>query len=297
MIFPEPNFRSPTISIPYLPYGGGCYVRHQAPTSWKKQQILDRVLLSEQEQEIIVDVDVSYTHRKYECLKEAEEQDVSKLYSVSAPSLAALSSTSSSFNQTFPQPVQLKQKQQNRTNPCNIIAMSRKAPKERKFKHIISPKRAEGLYDRQHNPKELQVGTTVLNENTPHKQRKGGIMDDRWLGPYILLTDALEEMNTKNQMKIWMLILKRIKEQMLEVKRMEGKVDQIKIMERKVHQMKIMERNVYEMKRMKDQMLKVKRMYGKVDQVKRMYGKVDQMKKMERKVPQMKRIYRTMPEL
>eukprot|EP00731_Ephydatia_muelleri_P022006 Em0014g597a len=33
-----------------------------------------RVLLSEQEQEKIVDVDGSYTHRKYECLKEAGEQ-------------------------------------------------------------------------------------------------------------------------------------------------------------------------------------------------------------------------------
>ncbi|KAL5505774.1 hypothetical protein EMCRGX_G007270 [Ephydatia muelleri] len=46
----------------------------EAPTPWKKQQILDRVLLSEQEQEKIVDVDGSYTHRKYECLKEAGEQ-------------------------------------------------------------------------------------------------------------------------------------------------------------------------------------------------------------------------------
>ena len=40
------------------------------------------------------------------------------------------------------------------------------------------------LHDRKHNPNELQVGTTVLNENTPQKQCKGGNMDDRWLGPY-----------------------------------------------------------------------------------------------------------------
>ena len=68
----------------------------EAPTSWKNQQILDRfviqlktdisalkyfftslylrVLLSEQELEKIVDVDGSYTHRTYECLKEAGEQ-------------------------------------------------------------------------------------------------------------------------------------------------------------------------------------------------------------------------------
>ena len=39
-------------------------------------------------------------------------------------------------------------------------------------------------YDRKHTPNELQVGTTVLKENTPQKQRKGGKMDDRWLGPF-----------------------------------------------------------------------------------------------------------------
>ena len=46
-VFPEPNFRSPTTSIPYLPYGGGCYVDRgiEAPTSWKKQQILDRFVI------------------------------------------------------------------------------------------------------------------------------------------------------------------------------------------------------------------------------------------------------------
>ena len=41
-------------------------------------------------------------------------------------------------------------------------------------------------------------------------------------------------MNTKNQMNIWMLKVKKMKKQMLEVKRMEGKVDQIKIMESKM---------------------------------------------------------------
>ena len=92
-VFPEPNFRSPTTSIPYLPYGGGCYVEaSKLPLLGKKQQILDRfvhklmisaliyffaslylrVLLSEQEQEKIVDVDGSYTHRNYECLKELQ---------------------------------------------------------------------------------------------------------------------------------------------------------------------------------------------------------------------------------
>ena len=40
------------------------------------------------------------------------------------------------------------------------------------------------LYDSKHNPNELQVGNTVLKENTRQKRRKDGKMDDCWLGPY-----------------------------------------------------------------------------------------------------------------
>ena len=40
------------------------------------------------------------------------------------------------------------------------------------------------LYDSKHNPNELQVGNTVLKENTHQKRRKDGKMDDCWLGPY-----------------------------------------------------------------------------------------------------------------
>ena len=48
----------------------------------------------------------------------------------------------------------------------------------------LAQREQKELYDSKHNPNELQVGTTVLKENTRQKQRKGGKMDDRWLGPY-----------------------------------------------------------------------------------------------------------------
>ena len=57
----------------------------------------------------------------------------------------------------------------------------------------LAQREQKELYDRKHNPNELQVGTTVLTENTRQKQRKGGKLDDRWLGPYSILTDALEK--------------------------------------------------------------------------------------------------------
>ena len=48
----------------------------------------------------------------------------------------------------------------------------------------LAQREQKELYDSKHNPNELQVGTTVLKENTRQKQRKGGKMDDRWFGPY-----------------------------------------------------------------------------------------------------------------
>ena len=48
----------------------------------------------------------------------------------------------------------------------------------------LAQREQKELYDSKHNPNELQVGTTVLKENTRQKQRKGGKMDDHWLGPY-----------------------------------------------------------------------------------------------------------------
>ena len=56
----------------------------------------------------------------------------------------------------------------------------------------LAQREQKELYDRKHNPNELQVGTTVLKESTRRKQRKGGKMDDCWLG-HFLLTDALEK--------------------------------------------------------------------------------------------------------
>ena len=52
------------------------------------------------------------------------------------------------------------------------------------LKISLAQREQKELYDRKHNPNELQVGTTVLNEKLVKKQRKGGKMDYRWLGPY-----------------------------------------------------------------------------------------------------------------
>ena len=41
-------------------------------------------------------------------------------------------------------------------------------------------------YNCKHQPEELAVGTKVLPENTAQKQRKGGKLSDKWLGPYIV---------------------------------------------------------------------------------------------------------------
>ena len=51
--------------------------------------------------------------------------------------------------------------------------------------HEAQTKQKE-YYDRKHQPEELAVGTKVLRENTAQKQRKGGKLSDKWLGPYIV---------------------------------------------------------------------------------------------------------------
>ena len=52
------------------------------------------------------------------------------------------------------------------------------------LKISLAQREQKELYDSKHNPNELHVGPTVLKENTRQKQRKGGKMDDHWLGPY-----------------------------------------------------------------------------------------------------------------
>ncbi len=45
-------------------------------------------------------------------------------------------------------------------------------------------------YDRKHQQvSTLSVGMKVLLENTAQKQRKGGKLDSRWLGPYFINRD------------------------------------------------------------------------------------------------------------
>ena len=41
-------------------------------------------------------------------------------------------------------------------------------------------------YDRKHLPRELDLGMEVLIENSAQKERKGGKLEDAFLGPYII---------------------------------------------------------------------------------------------------------------
>ena len=47
-------------------------------------------------------------------------------------------------------------------------------------------------YDRKHQPPTFSVGSKVLLENTAQKQRKGGKLESRWLGPYYVNRDLGE---------------------------------------------------------------------------------------------------------
>ena len=44
-------------------------------------------------------------------------------------------------------------------------------------------------YDEKHQPQHIEPGTEVLLENTKQKQRKGGKLDPKWLGPYTVNRD------------------------------------------------------------------------------------------------------------
>ena len=47
-------------------------------------------------------------------------------------------------------------------------------------------KKQKEFYDKKHEVPTLSVGSKVLLENTAQLQRKGGKMDPRWLGPYVV---------------------------------------------------------------------------------------------------------------
>ena len=49
-----------------------------------------------------------------------------------------------------------------------------------------SQQKQKETYDRKHLPKELAPGTEILIENTAQKERKGGKLDDAFLGPYTI---------------------------------------------------------------------------------------------------------------
>ena len=46
--------------------------------------------------------------------------------------------------------------------------------------------------DRKHQPPTYSAGSKVLLENTAQKQRKGGKLESRWLGPYYVNRDLGE---------------------------------------------------------------------------------------------------------
>ena len=53
----------------------------------------------------------------------------------------------------------------------------------------LAQKVQKECYDQKHQPKQIELGTEVLLENTRQKQRKGGKLDPKWLGPYTINRD------------------------------------------------------------------------------------------------------------
>ncbi|XP_064407174.1 circumsporozoite protein-like [Halichondria panicea] len=51
-----------------------------------------------------------------------------------------------------------------------------------------SQKKQKECYDKRHSPEELQPGIKVLVENTQQKERKGGKLENKYSGPYIIKT-------------------------------------------------------------------------------------------------------------
>ena len=41
-------------------------------------------------------------------------------------------------------------------------------------------------YDRRHTDLNFSIGDEVLKKNLKHKQRMGGKLDTKWLGPYLI---------------------------------------------------------------------------------------------------------------
>ena len=53
----------------------------------------------------------------------------------------------------------------------------------------VAQKQQKETYDRKHQPPTFAEGCKVLLENTAQKQRKGGKLDTKWMGPYTINKD------------------------------------------------------------------------------------------------------------
>ena len=65
-----------------------------------------------------------------------------------------------------------------------LLESREKAFKKAETNISKAQKQQKETYDRKHLQSELPEGSEVLLENTAQKQRKGGKLDDAWLGPY-----------------------------------------------------------------------------------------------------------------
>ena len=55
------------------------------------------------------------------------------------------------------------------------------------------PSKNKELYDRKHaNPKVYQVGSKVLKKDFARKKRKGGKMDAKFVGPFIITKNLVK---------------------------------------------------------------------------------------------------------
>ena len=83
----------------------------------------------------------------------------------------------------------------------NLLS-TREETKEKASKNIEeAQEKQKEHYDRKRSPETFADGTEVLVENTAQKQRKGGKLTDKWLGPYIInrhISKGLYELRIKS---------------------------------------------------------------------------------------------------
>ena len=84
----------------------------------------------------------------------------------------------------------------------NLLS-AREETKEKASKNIEeAQEKQKEYYDRKRSPETFADGTEVLVENTAQKQRKGGKLTDKWLGPYIINRHISKGLY-KTQKQIW----------------------------------------------------------------------------------------------